>query len=321
MPHLPLMQELLIQLPPPSRGLALREASLDVFRIAGITAALEAGRGIELDRAEAELLLTAILRQVSINDTTFGKVAAEVGIDLSSKSTADVVVSVPFMKASGGQRQLPITELAASSMLMWEISLSVKKVLEGIGVKESLEPPEVTVRAGSISFSFGGGTLLVSGIGLVIAAHAALPPGDATMISCWGGSIISMLGIMDLVFGWKKVLAEADKLSAEARKLEAEGQKITAEAKKIETELLLNAAHERLEKRDEARASSQPRLASALLDRQETMLQAKQYGISPALATHLVNRVLPTVAEATQDGRAKITSSLGLSSRQAAASV
>lgn len=96
----------------------------------------------------------------------------------------DVVVSVPFVRASGSQL-LPITELAASSMVMWEISLRVKEVLEALDVREPLEPPGVTVTPGSTTFSFGGGTLLVRGIGLVIAAHAALPLGAAAAIAYW----------------------------------------------------------------------------------------------------------------------------------------
>jgi len=42
-------------------------------------------------------------------------------------------VSFPFVKAAKPAK-LPITELAASSMVVWEISLRIKEVLEGMSV-------------------------------------------------------------------------------------------------------------------------------------------------------------------------------------------
>lgn len=80
----------------------------------------------------------------------------------------------------------------------------------------------------------------MSGIGLVIAAYAALPVGLAATVALWGGSVVSLLGIPDLIFSWKrnaaekeKLLAERDKLAAETRKLDAETTKILAESEKI----------------------------------------------------------------------------------------
>jgi hypothetical protein len=320
------MQELLTRPAPASRGEAFKEAGLDILRIAAITANLEARKPVEFYTQEAESLLAAILRQLSVDDETFSKVAAEAGIDFSRFSTADVVVSIPFVRAMGGQQQLPITELSASSMVMWEISLQTKEVLDALGVGESLEPPGVTVKPGSTTFSFGGGTLLVSGIGLAIAAHATLPFGAAATIAYWGGSLVSIMGIIDLVLNWKKTLAESDKLAAETRKLEAEQQKIlieveraTAEEKALDAESLLTAAHDRLMKLDATRANSQPKPASGLLAREDIEFQAAAYGMSPALATHLINRVVPTIADATQNYPGKIVSSRGSSGRAAVA--
>jgi hypothetical protein len=83
----------------------------------------------------------------------------------------------------------------------------------------------------------------VSGIGLVIAAHAALPFGVSATIAFWGGSLVSAMGITDLIFSWtrtsaerEKFLAEKDKLAAETRKLEAETQKILIENAKAEAD-------------------------------------------------------------------------------------
>ena len=340
MPHLPLMQELLSRRPPSSRGYALQKVGFDILRSAAITADLESGKPIDFQRGEAEVLLVVILQEISVDDATFGAVAAEIGVELSSRSTADIVVSVPFAGATGDQQQLPITELAASSMVIWEISLRVKEVLDGIGVRELLGPPDVAVRPGSTTFTFGGGTLLVSGIGMAIAAHAALPLGAAASIAYWGGSIVSALGIVELVLNWKKSLAETDKLAAETRKLEAETQKLeaeeqkleaeeqkllieveraTSEVKKLEVESLLNAAQERLMKLDEARALGHPKPAAALLPLQEIVDQARTYQLSPALAAQLINQVVPAVADATKNYPERLTASRGSSGRVVAA--
>jgi hypothetical protein len=163
----------------------------------------------------------------------------------------------------------------------------------------------------------------VSGIGLVIAAHAALPFGVAATIAFWGGSIVSALGITDLIFSWtrslaerEKLVAEKDKLAAETRKLEAETRKIIAErewvdvdAKAAEAESLLNAARERLSQASEARERGPLTPPSALLDLDEIRSQARTYGIPSALAAHLINRVLPTVADVTRNYPEAVTAS------------
>lgn len=151
--------------------------------------------------------------------------------------------------------------------------------------------------------------------------------------SLWGGSLVSRMGITDLVLSWtrtaaerEKFLAEKDKLAAETRKLEAETRKILiensnakADAKAASADLLCSAAHERLVESSEARERSTLAAPSALLTEDEIRSQAKLYGISSALAAHLLNRVLPTVADATRSYPQAITSSPNRSQRTAAA--
>lgn len=141
-------------------------------------------------------------------------IASETGMKLVDKPGTDIVVSVPFAR-EGGDRGLPITELAAASLVVWEISLRVKEVLEGINTTVSISPPVVNVSTGSTSFNLGGGTVLVSGIGLVIAAYAVLPSGVAATIALWGGSLVSAMGITDLIFNWRRTSAEIEKFLAE----------------------------------------------------------------------------------------------------------
>lgn len=334
MARLLLMQELLILQPSTVRGSVLRDAGVDVLGVAAIMADLEERRSIDfhLSPEEIDTLLTLILRRTPVEDSTFAAIASETGMKLGDKSGIDVVVSVPFARERG-DRGLPVTELAAASLVVWEISLRVKEVLEGINTTTPFSPPVVSVSPGSTSFNFGGGTVLVSGIGLVIAAHAALPLGVAATIAFWGGSVVSAMGITDLIFSWtrtsaekEKFVAEKDKLAAETRKLEAETQKILienakaeADAKASEAESLLNATRERLLQSSNARERGPLTPPSALLTKQEIRSQAKLHGIPSALAAHLINRVLPTVADATRDYPQKLTSSPRSSGRAAGA--
>lgn len=134
------------------------------------------------------------------------------------------------------------------------------------------------------------------------------------------------MGITDLIFSWRQSFAEVEKLAAETRKLEAEEQKIlidvervTSDLRTTEAESLLKAAHEKLMNLDQLRANSRPKPASSLLPQQDIAYEAKAYGIWPPLATHLINRVVPTIADATQNYPEKITSSRGSSTRAAGA--
>ena len=320
--------------PPTIRGSILRASGLDPLGIAAVIADLEAERSIDfrLKPEEIDSLITVILRRTPIADSSFAEIVSETGIKLAEKTGIDVIVSVPFARERG-DHGLPITELAASSLAIWEISFAVREVLEGIDSELSFSPPVVSVSPGSTSFSFGGGTLLVSGIGLVIAAHAALPLGLAATIAFWGGSLISAMGITDVVLGWtrtaaerEKFLAEKDKLAAETLKLNAETQKIlienakaNADAKAAAANLLCDAAHERLVGSSEARERIALAAPSALLTKDEIRFQAKLYGIPSALAAHLLNRVLPTVADATRSYPQTVTSSPSSSPRAAGA--
>jgi hypothetical protein len=211
-------------------------------------------------------------------------------------------------------------------VVIWEISLRVKQVLEEIGVAEPLEPPQVSVRAGSTNFTFGGGTLLVSGIGLVVAAHAALPIGLAADIAFWGGSISSILGVSDFVFGWRKTNAETRNLFAEEEKLRAETHKITAETGKLiaergkmESETLLNTALLTLRQLEVQKMNQQVVPASALLAPEAIAAEAKRYGLSPALATHLINRIEPALKDANRSFPAAITPLLNTSAKSVSA--
>ncbi len=301
-----------------------REVRAELFSAAGITGAL--GRAIELTPTQGRAILPLLLQRVTVDDGTFARLASEANINLiTSKKLSHVVVSVPFISKSR-VAEIPITELAASSVVVWEICLRVKEVQEGIGIGEDFDPPDVRVERGSINFSLGGGPSLIGGIGLVVAAHAALPLGAAATIAYWGGSLVTALGLIETIFSWRKTYVEIEKTTAEKEKFEMETRaksfevlKLTAETRKLEAEALLNAASEALKRVELERVGRQLVPASSFLPQETIVAEAELYGLDPALATHLVNRVLPIVADATKSYPSTITSSSHGSGRAAGA--
>src|SRR5262249_7994561 len=147
----------------------------------------------------------------------------------------------------------------------------------------------------------------------------------AATTAIWGGSVVSMLGIIDRISSWRKTAAEVEKLRAEARKTDAEARKLMderkadaearkadaearkadAEARKAEVDVRKAAAEAlraeaeanslcaELQKnfgtREELMAKSQPKPASALLSQDWIDGEAKNRGIWAPLATHLIN--------------------------------
>jgi hypothetical protein len=321
MAHTPIIQDLLTLQSPSNRASLVREARFDALRSAQVIADINAGVPVTFMPREVEDLLPLILRQTHIDDATFAQLAADAGNDLQlTVVPRSIAVSFPFLDPTYAD-QLTITELAASSLVMWEICLNVRNVLEAIDLHEELVPPHVTVTPGSTNFNLLGGTVLASAIGLVMAAHSALPADVATMTAVWGGSVVSLLGIVDRISSWRKTSAEVAKLRAEARKAEAETRRLNderkasaetrkaeAEARKAEVEAwkaeaeansLCEEAHERARTRQQEMAGREPKPASALIPQDRIDEEARARGIWPPLANHLINRVEPTVADVT----------------------
>ena len=99
-----------------------------------------------------------------------------------------------------------------------------------LGLRQIL--PAISIQQGSIQYAVGG-SLLASGIGLVVACNAGL------VLARWdslGAEFLASVGIIDLAFGWRKSATENTKLRSEAHKLDAEAQKLRAETRKLDAE-------------------------------------------------------------------------------------
>jgi hypothetical protein len=289
------IEELLRALSPSQRRAVLEEA--------GVQRSIyedEDRRGVlhQLDAQQARNLVVPLLQRVRLTNDQFKKVAGEAYIDLWSKGARSVEMRFSAPASGVVRERVPIPELAAASLVVWELSLRIGRVLRALEVPDSLDPPEVTVAAGSINFSFGGGPLLVAGLGFVVAAHAAMPPGTGADIAFFGGSILAALGIPDLILGWRRALTEEEKTRSETVLNQAKARQSELESLKLMREL------------------APP---SALVPAAQLAEGARRYGIEPALGAHLANEILPVVAELTQQFSGPVTASSGPAGRSTSA--
>jgi hypothetical protein len=155
------------------------------------------------------------------------------------------------------------------------------------------DAPTVSVQVGSIQYAVGG-SLLASGVGLVVACGTGLVAGPLGFI---GGGLLASAGIIDLAFGWRKAATESTKLRSEAHKLDAEALKLRAEARKLEVE----ARKLELEAKDvQDKSHSEPihqyrnSAYSKLVPREVVLREAEALGLKEGYANYLLNRSLAT---------------------------
>ncbi|HEX3683467.1 MAG TPA: hypothetical protein VHU83_13100 [Bryobacteraceae bacterium] len=187
----------------------------------------------------------------------------------------EISVDVPLVHfdESGG---MPLNELTAASIVLWHVSHRIAHVIDALGVPVALAPPAVAkVYPGSIGYSLAGSSLLIGGIGLIILAYTALPLGAAATIAFWGGGISAISGIVESALGWYKTYKETSKIDSEIRLNDANTRKTELEILKMQSEF---------------------HPASALVPAAVISAEARQLGFDSAIATHLVNQVLPQYA-------------------------
>jgi len=224
-----------------------------------------------------ERILPAVLRRTPVSDDKFAFLVSESRIALGGRLLPDMVtVTLSFSAAT--YTGIPITGLTAASILIWEVTARVASVLNGLSLhQEELRPPGVNVTPGSVSFSLGGSTLLVSGVGFLIACHAQMLPQDAASLTYYGGALLSSVGLVDLAVNWFKTIREAIKDDSET-------QLNRIKVRQAEREL---GAEER-------KTVGSP---ATLISPENIAIESRQFGVPEPLAVHLLNRVLPALQD------------------------
>jgi hypothetical protein len=295
MPSNSIVEELLRSLTGAVRGDVLREANVQ----RRIEQELDKrGFLLAITPDEARNLAVPLLRRVRIEDSQFRQLASEANIRLRGReSSTSVQLRFLFGSAGDSVDALPVTQLTATSLIAWELSFRVKQTLEAIGAAEELNPPQVTVKAGSANYSFSGGPLLVAGIALIVAAHTAIPPGTGADFAYWGGALATSLGMIESVLGWRRTLAETDKLQSETA---------------------LN--HVRIQNESNQPRPEPPPPPASLIPEATLTAEARALEMEPAIGAHIINQVMPAYDELSRHYGSPIKAEGGASGRAASAS-
>jgi hypothetical protein len=196
MPDRTQIEEILRSLSPIERRSALEDAGVrrDIHRDSE-----RQGFLLQLNPTEVRALALPLLRRRRLSNDQFRAVSQEAHIDLWGTGTPEVRIKFPIGSVQSPSRNVPIPELALTSFIVWELSARIGQVLGAVGVSDKLEPPTAEVSAGTMNYSFGGGPLIVAGLGFMVAAHTLIPLSMAADISFFGGAILTVLGLPDLL--------------------------------------------------------------------------------------------------------------------------
>ena len=200
------LQKLFDSFPRPIRGQILEEAGLTDYGVAG-----DIDVGKDPDR-----ILASILWRRAITDNELAVIIRECGIPIfTGTSPAEITLKVSFSDPSKPAGDgLPITELAAATVFVWEVSVRLAEVFSVLAPEDSnaCAPPMVSqVTPGSVSYVLGG-ALIPTGLAFMVAACGHSIPVDAQQVAYWGGAFIASLGVVTLALGWDKTRAETSNL-------------------------------------------------------------------------------------------------------------
>jgi hypothetical protein len=218
-------------------------------------------------------VIPPLLRRVQLSNEMFAAIVRDSAVKLSL-GNLPMSIGVRLSFPGGASHGLmPITHVMAASIIVWQLSVRVGSVLFDLDVDSGdLEPPAVRqVVPGSVTFSLGGPTLLVSGTAFVIAAYARLLP-QANDQLYWGGAALATAGLIELSINWWRTIKEGTKFESETQ------LNIVKRAKEL-ADLNVSYANERP--------------ASASVPVEEIAFDARQFGVPLVLANQLLNQALP----------------------------
>lgn len=207
------------------------------------------------------------------------------------------------VERTDGGEETPLQLTVAASAVFFQLYADIQGAARRI---ESPPPPSVSVRRGSVQFSFGSGALLLSGISLVVAAAPTLVGSPFATI---GGLALVTFGLVDQAINWRRTLVDTraakatlSKTELERKKLELEIEEKTLELQRLRLGMLSRqepTSNEKVEEeiafaRRQLEALEEPDVpASGVVPQALITETARLEGVSVGLANHLVNRALP----------------------------
>lgn len=182
-------------------------------------------------------VVPSLLRVVDLSDDAIA-LLFRLGVLRIGRTSWEGSLQIKFSERAGlhtepdspNEQSVSITDLAATSAALCELFVEVGAANHSLGL--TLNPPVVSVQSGSVQYTVGG-SLLASGVALVVACGAGIVVAPIGFI---GGGVLASAGLIDLALGWRRAVTEHRKLAAEAHKFDAEAHKLEAEARKLELE-------------------------------------------------------------------------------------
>ena len=247
-------------------------------------------------------LVPVVLRHIDPSDDLIAQLTREGDIQVPSEQLSSQTVCFsgfpqPSDELRDASNGFALTDVTASSLLLFQLFLDLSAANAACGIQLPLA--RINLNHGSVELPLVGGGLFASGVGLIVACGAGLI--GAPVISVLGGVTLATAGVIDLVVGWRKSVAEVHKTNVEAGKLDAERRlaDVDIKIKELELERARLAATVpvrnelgRIEPRERReRLLSPPE--SGEVAREIVQRQAEELGMTEGYATHLLNRALP----------------------------
>jgi hypothetical protein len=253
----------------------------------------------------ASALMTALPRFVENTDLTVAFFPSEI-LDLrqnQSTSGAQLIFEPHDGLLSPTATDLRLDILSAAGLTFFQLYADVAS--PAAMLDSDSPPPDVKVEKGSVQYSFGGSSLLISGVSLVIACSAGLVASPYAIV---GGLGLATIGMVDQIINWRKTRADTRAAKSLISKSDLEKQKLELEIREKELDLRQRSIgldsqnprddeeakryiQERLDKVRSLDTRSLP--PSSMVPYEFVAEVAKEEGISVGLAHHLLNRALP----------------------------
>jgi hypothetical protein len=301
------LRELILELAEPDRLEIIREAGLDDDRPALLRGDAEDGAVDEADTwvtQNGATILPHLLRRIDPSDDEMVALvqSGAMPFDRSLLEPREFIVRFnhPAMRAAvdGG---LPLSEVAATSLALTELVTSLLSANRSFGADALM--PTVRLAAGSVEFLATGPGFLVSGLAILAACGVGVI--SAPLIA---GTAVH--ACIDMTLNWRnrsseKGRSDADRVKADAEMGRADAEHARADAKKTEAETIGQELENEIKRVRLGNLPAAPEahravksetppasffVPFALVDQ-----SAKQNGLAPAHAVHLVNRGLPSL--------------------------
>ncbi len=154
-------------------------------------------------KKNARTLLPNLLRRIDPTDDEIASLVQEHLLQMFEQALIqrDVTVRFSHREMKHDDDQLPLSEVAATSLALTELVVSLLAANRAFGVEP--EMPSIQVSAGSEKFSFTGPGSLGAGLGVILACSAGVI--SAPIVGPVVGGALVVVGAVDVVLNWRKL--------------------------------------------------------------------------------------------------------------------